>query len=256
MTMIGSFNFNGLESDIFGLICKSVSRPLLPSVKVNRIELQGMSGASDFNSDEYDLRKVVLGIIYVGDDYFELRERAREISAWLSTGDWRRLILNDEPDKYYLAKITKEINLKSVWESGRADLEFECQPFAYSLDEKIVNATCNGSLNLQFDNEGTRKINYRSPFGSKFLMTLTGSWTNLSISLNGVTLTYNKPASSETLIIDNYELEVSQNGSNTFLNLGGDIDQFFEIIPGTNNLLVSGVGVNATVTITYIPLWI
>ena len=60
--MIGSFNFNNVESSVFGLVCKSVKRPLLPAVKTNRIEVPGTSGAFDFGDDVYSLRTITMRI--------------------------------------------------------------------------------------------------------------------------------------------------------------------------------------------------
>ena len=60
--MVGSFKFNNIESESFKLVCKSVKRPLLPSVKSNRVEMLGKSGVFDFSEHEYGLRKVTMRI--------------------------------------------------------------------------------------------------------------------------------------------------------------------------------------------------
>jgi len=255
--MIGAFIFNEVESSTFNLVCKSVKRPLLPAVKVRRVELTGISGVYDFDDEgtEYSMRPLTMKIQYIGTSYEELRTRARSIAAWLSTNTWAKLRIHDEDDKYYLAKVTSEIDLESLWESGTADIEFDCQPFAYSVMEVSHPFAVTGADSEEFTHPGTRLINYKSPYGSKFLIKINGLWTTLSLGLNGKTLTYNT-AGSGLLAIDNVEMECTLDNVNVFDNLGGDIDTFLKVIPGINTLTVGGTGLNATITVEFIPLWL
>lgn len=255
--MIGNFIFNEIESNEFKLVCKSVKRPLLPAVKVRRVELPGISGVYDFDDEgvEFEMRTITMKIQYIGTSYEELRSRARSIAAWLSTSSWAKLRIHDEDDKYYLAKVTNEIDLESLWESGTADIQFDCQPFAYSVIKVSHVFDTTEEKNEDFTNPGTRLINYRSPQGSLSLIKVDGSWTTLSLSLNGKTLTYNT-AGSGLLIFDNVEMECLLDSANVFGNVGGDIDTFLKIIPGSNTIQVGGTDLNVTVTVEFIPLWL
>jgi hypothetical protein len=60
--MVGRFQFNDIESDIFDLVCKSIKRPLLPAVKVKRVDLSGSSGVYDFDDHEYSLSPIRMRI--------------------------------------------------------------------------------------------------------------------------------------------------------------------------------------------------
>lgn len=253
--MIGAFNFNNVESSTFDLVCKSIKRPLLPAVKVRRIEPVGVSGVYDIDENEYAMRRVSMGIAYIGTSYSELRTRARSIAAWLSIGSWSKLIINDEPDKYYLAKVTDEIDLKNLWESGAAEITFDCQPFAYSVTEEVESVVLTTTGTLEFTNLGTRTINRKSPQGSEFKIEVAGSWTTLTLSMNGKTLNY--PVSGTgTLVIDNVEMEAHLDAVNKYGVVTGDVDTFLSLVPGDNTLTIGGTGINATVTIKYIPLWL
>jgi phage-related protein len=195
-------------------------------------------------------------ITYIGTSFGELRSRARDIAAWLSASTWAKLIINDEPDKYYLAKVTSQIDMATIYEAGEAEITFDCQPFAYSVTEsEEVFTGIAGATNCDFENPGTREINFKSPQGSKSLITVVGSWTALAFTLNGKTLNYDGAGSGQTLVIDNLEMEAELGSTNVFNNLDGDIDTFLEIIPGDNVFNVSGTGLNVTVTVNYIPLW-
>lgn len=253
--MIGSFRFNNVESESFKLVCKSVKRPLLPGKKVSRTEILGASGAYDFHEDEYDITTLTMHIAYIGTDFQELRTRARQIAAWLATKAWGKLIINDEPDKYYLAKVIGEIDLDNMWELGSADVVFDCQPFAYSVTEVISSATATGATNISFTHPGTRTINFKSPQGSKFLIKVTGSWTTLSLGLNGSVITFSEAGSGAQLIVNNVDMEVTKDGVNKFSKVEGNIDTFLKVIPGTNTLAVTGTGLNATVSVEFIPMW-
>lgn len=255
--MIGRFKFNDIESDIFDLVCKSVKRPLLPAVKVKRIDLPSLSGVYDFDDHEYSLRPLAMRIAYIGTNYEELRSRARDISAWLSTPVWAKLIIHDEPDKYYLAKVTDAIDLQCFFEAGYAELTFGCQPFAYAVEESTVIFQATSAKNQTFSNPGTRLINFRSPYGSKFLIKITGTWATLTLAMNGKTLNYTEAKSGGGIVIvDNIEMEVSLGGVNKFNVLTGDIDTFLHILPGNNTLSVSGVNLNIGVTIEFAPMWL
>lgn len=248
--------FNETESSTYKLVCKSVKRRLLPAAKVRRIDLIGTSGVYDFDNDgnEYSMCALTMKIQYIGDTYEELRSRARSIAAWLSTGTWAKLRIHDEDDKYYLAKVTEEIDLESLWESGSADIVFDCQPFAYSVTEASEEFAATDTVAHPFTNPGTRLINFKSPPGSKFQIKVVGSWTTLSLTMSGKTLNYTESGSG-TLIFDNVEMECKLGSTNKFGVLTGDIDTFLKIVPGANTLTVDGTGLSVTVTIDYIPMW-
>lgn len=256
--MIGAFNFNETESAEFDVVCKSIKRPLLPQAKVKRVELAGASGAYDFPNTEYGLRELEMRITYIGNSFEELRSRARSIAAWLSTDDFAKLIINDEPDKYYLARVTDEIDMSTMFEAGEVTIKFDCQPFAYSVaDVTEVFETIASQTDCEFEHPGTRVINYRAPSGSKSQISISGSWTTLSLALNGKTLTYSQARSGKTLIIDNIDMEVTIDAANVFNYLGGDIDSFLPILPGDNTLTVNGTGLNlTTVIVDFTPLWV
>lgn len=280
--LIGSFSFHDIESTIYNLVCKSVKRPLLSSTRVNRMEVAGVSGAFDVDEKLYSLRTITMHIAYIGTDYFELRSRAREIAAWLGTVVWSKLIINDEPDKYYLAKVTSEVNLETLWESGGADVDFDCQPFAFSTMDTDIDPTWDeadfpwiaadiswgmmdyifsmlnkagaSSTTFTFNNLGTATIDKSSPPGSKSLLTLIGSWTSLSITLNGKTLTYGVNASS-TVVIDNIDMTIVRDSVNVLNSLTGDLDSFLPIIPGINEIVFAGTNIDIVADIDFTAQW-
>ncbi len=279
--MIGSFEFNGIKSSTFKLACRSVSRPLLPAVRTRTIQIYGKSGIIDYSGGDFETRQIVMHVAYIGRSYNELRNRSREIAAWLSSNIWAKLIINDEPDKYYLARVISGINFETIHRLGQADITFECQPFAYMIVDPNIDAIWDDAdfpwttpvilwdnednytfvttepTTFSFDNPGTCEIACTSPQGSKFNIIITGTWTTLEISLNGKTLQFTEGATtSKTLIINNVEMEVKLNGVNKLSALEGDIDSFLSIIPGENIIQIDGTGLNVTVTLDFTPMWL
>ena len=239
--MIGAFSYKGISSSTFDLVCQSVSRPLLPPMKSNLVQLPGSSGVYDAGGVEYDLRTIVMKIQYVGkwigpdntQAYYELRERARKIAAWLGGGTWDRLIITGEEDKYYYCKIEEDINLDPIVEttpSAQGDITFTAQPFAYAINS--ISVTTGGGV---ITNPGTRQIDHRSPDGSLFNVSIAAGGT---VTLNGRSLTNN---GSTTITVDNVNMQVF--GAD-FSVLSGDVDTFLTLWPGYN--YISGAVGNVT----------
>jgi len=229
--MIGSFSFRGIPSSQFGLICQSVSRPLLPAIKSNLINLSGVSGVYDTGIGTYDIRTIAMRIQFQAPEttwesgFYNVRKKAREIAEWLGNGEWGKLVITGEEDKYYWAKMDDNIDLQVAMNFGVADISFKCQPFAYSMED----LTFRGESPLHIDNPGTRLINYRSPLNSKFDITFT-STELATFTMNGNTITHQ---GNGTFTLDNVNMTIS---NSIFSNLSGDIDQFLTVNPGENIL--------------------
>ncbi|MDD5502475.1 MAG: phage tail family protein [Candidatus Thermoplasmatota archaeon] len=131
--MIG-FTYNSIHSRTYGIVAKSVNRPLLPALRPRELIIPGRHGVYDFGDNTFDKRIIEVDLKYVGTSFAELRTRARTIAAWLSgfTG-MKNLIFDDEPTKYYIGKIYSTIGLQNLFTQGEATVQFECEPFAYDL---------------------------------------------------------------------------------------------------------------------------
>jgi predicted phage tail component-like protein len=270
-----SFNYKAISSSQYKIVARSVDRPILPTMQQRLIEVPGRHGAYDFGSNIYGLRPIKVHIGYIGKDLNELRLKAREIAAWLNSTQFEPLTFEDEPDKYYIARIFNGVGLQNIFRVGETDITFMCQPFAlyhissgddptwgdeltWGMDVTWDNAaeytfSINQNTAVDIDYIGTQEIGIESPAGSKFEIIITGSFTTLSISLNGKTINYNAPISNQTVIIDNVDGTIKADGSNALHNCSGDLIDFLKIIPGINTVSITGTGLNCSVLFDFRP---
>lgn len=280
--MIGNFTFNGITSQSLGLVAKSISRPILPPIRPRTVEINGVSGIYDYGRVAHTTRMITMQIGWITKtDYYAYRAKTHDIAAWLDTETWSDLIINDEPDKCYKARVVGGVNLEQLYKLGRAEVTFECQPYAYALlgtgdDTAWGDAeTTWGSImtwdtllsyssevfsvasgSFTFNNPGNQAINFRSPQGSKFTITIYGIFWPITITLNGKSLTldyYN----TGYVVIDCINMTVTADGvTNKLANVTGDYATFFECLPGDNTLTFTGEYITCSFLIDIIPMWI
>lgn len=148
--MIG-FTFNGRHSSEFGIYFKSIDRTVIPEKRKKEFEILGRSGTLELPSNEYN-KRFITGLIGVmqTEDFKDLRNQTRELARWLSgTG---LLIFDDEPEKAYEATIYSAVGIEQleVLPRGNIEIEFECQPFAVSVDtnRKLVQNAGNKEITI------------------------------------------------------------------------------------------------------------
>lgn len=276
--MIG-FSFKGIHSSSVGIGCSSVNRTIRPAVRTDEIVISGAHGSFGSTDDViYENRQIAMKIYLVSDDWIGLRIKARDVAEWLSGSG--KLIFDDEPDKFYMARINNAIDIEQIplMSIGQTEIQFECLPFAYMLTEMYRDDSWDSAdypwlmsipwdpgvmysfpvttnTNRVFTNPGTQALNYKCRDGSKNVIKVTGSWSTISFTMNGKSLQYSA-AGSGVLIIDNINMEVTVNGANQLQNINGDLGSFLTIKPGDNTLSITGTGMNVGILIDFRPLWL
>ena len=115
--------------DDFGLIMKSLDRSLLPAVKRRQVDILFLDGKFDLQKEPvYDNRIITVSFSYHFKTLFEMQQKKRQLAAWLSgTGT---LLFDDEPDKYYEAKVFEAVAIEQSLKRMAVSVGFECKPFA------------------------------------------------------------------------------------------------------------------------------
>ena len=270
---IDEFSFGGIESSTYNLICKTTKRQLLPAMRPKTKVINGKHGLYDFGNNDYEPKAHAKRLVYVGDDIEDLHSKKRQIAAWLHSTGFKKLIFGDEPDKYDLARVVGGVDIDTLLTLGECEVVFECQPMSQCifntgtyiiLDDVIPlnsDITLDNAANytfdvtasptvIAFDNAGTIESNLQSQKGNKFDIKITGSFTTLSIAMNGKTINYNE-AVSGTVVIDNINATIKTNGVNKISKCSGDLIDFLTIIPGENTVTITGTGLNCSVLFDY-----
>lgn len=126
--------FKGQHCNELGLIMRSVNRPLLPFVRDEYIEIPQRAGSHLFTDKPSD-RMIELEFGFIEESLQDVRLKVREVARWLYSTEMERLYFDDEPDKYYLAKVANQIDFSQhVMVAGSFNVVFRCFPYALSED--------------------------------------------------------------------------------------------------------------------------
>lgn len=123
------FRFGDTISSAFHLTCDRETHFLLPELQTFTKTIPGFDGYVDFGIGGYGPRTISADIYYDG-DYAVLRENREAIIAWLYSdhGAYKQLEFGDEPGKYYMAKITGELNFTNTDNRKIGTIQWVCNP--------------------------------------------------------------------------------------------------------------------------------
>lgn len=226
-----SFNFNGQDSYTdFGLVVEK--RPFIPKPERNiqYIEVPGRSGSLKVDDTTY---KDILIPIQCRFKDEQVPEHADLIKPWLDSGEGQ-LILSNQPDKYYLALVSEQVDINQELQAfGKFLVNFRCRPFKYAIDNGVISLTVPGSIT----NPGT--------VTSEPILLITGDG-DITLTINGLDIQLTGVSGSITLdsvLKDAYKDTLLQNSL-----MNGDFPVF---VPGENT--ISWMGAVTSVLIT--PFW-
>ena len=142
----GGFILGGRTATDLGLRLKHTSeRPILPATVDRTISIAGRNGLLDFGADvgarEFNLE---CGMIY--NNHIELQTAVSKLAAYLHDPYGRpktmKLILDSQPERYYNVRYSGSLPIDRIAGFGEFTLPLiGFDPYAYKLDETIINAT-------------------------------------------------------------------------------------------------------------------
>lgn len=231
-----------------GVIVREVENTVLPPVNPKTIEIAGRHGGLDFGRT-YGMRQINVLIGVKGDSLEEVRSIVRQLAKQLNSENLESLILLDEPDVEYQARVTGESSLKPLYRYEETTIQFLCpDPFPNDLTKETVNLNGTGTTNVNVlgtaETYPTFTINVTASVGS---FTITNVVNNVI-----TTLTVNDNfVNGDVVKIDCESGEITVNGSiRNLLTLDTD---FIELSSGTNTLDFTGSG---TVQMDYSNKWL
>lgn len=231
-----------------GVIVREVENTVLPPVNPKTIEIAGRHGGLDFGRT-YGMREINVLIGVKGGSLEEVRSIVRQLAKQLNSENLESLILLDEPDVEYKARITGETSLKPLYRYEETTITFLCpNPFPNDLALETVNLSSSGVTNVDVlgsaETYPTFTINVTANTGA---FTINNVVNNVITTLTVVDNFVN----GDVVIIDCDTGEIKVNGSTRNL-LTLDTD-FIELSSGINVLDYNGSG---TVQMDYHNKWL
>ena len=140
------FNFLDKNCNDYGIVVEKYPSLFIPVKSFEKVNIAGNDKA-EYREGTYE--PITLSIeCYLKD---RSPQKIREISKWLNSKSEGKLILGNDPNFYYNARIINAIPINKVINLfGRFVIQFECEPFVYSLEEEVITIT----TNTEIENKG------------------------------------------------------------------------------------------------------
>lgn len=237
------------------LIVEKVTRKMTGKNRDIYREVAGREGAWRFG-EKKGLRSIVAECAVVSTGFPTTRRADLvAIADWLDKGGFKKLIISDEPDRFYRAILANEPEIDEWREWGKFSLEFTAEPYAY--DNTINLRTFSHTVGTPTDNwTSTGKV---ITYPVVDITAVGGSLTSVTVSFNGDIITYGSTILSGQSISINSIGYVVVTGVNGDTDLVGDFSTFaaamsdvsgtfHHINPGVNNFITVTAGVGSTAT--------
>jgi len=239
------FSFNGRHCSEFGLAVKSKNRQLLPTSNDIYVDIPGRHGSFHFPGELQD-RVIELECAFVGTSRENLREKARQIAAWLYTKEKAVLSFDDEPGKYYYAKLDGAINLEQLFVLATFTLTFRCEPLAYGAEAQADFVSDQATIT----NPGTFEA---LPIFNATFTAIASEW-KVTLGTKYVRVVHSFQI-SDTLEVNCATGAVLINSGRSLDKLDWQNSEFFALAPGENTLTITPPAV-CTATVRFNPRWL
>jgi predicted phage tail component-like protein len=279
---MASLTFNGISSNAYRLIMRSVNRQALPATLDKYLTIDGVDGSYLFPGSLQD-RFIEVEFGFIFGPLTELRAKARSVAAWLKTATRSNLIFSDEPDVYYSGKVENAIDWPQAIASCKFTVRFRCLPYAFAsigaFDEAyeydtgldydsgliypnartvqdwsflapsmivpVGNPRIWAGFVWQYTTHFSSQYNYGSEV-TPLIIEISGNVVNPTItSANGDTITITTTLVNQTLVIDGVKKTIEIDGVNKLHLKTGD---WVSLAVGDNKFTFSGTSPYATVT--------
>ncbi|MFD9628681.1 distal tail protein Dit [Peribacillus muralis] len=130
-------NLNGVDIPSFVKVNR-VGYSLLPTVNNNTLSVRGRKGVFLYGQELSD-RKIEVDFTIIASAVNGVLTKARVLGSWLFHQEPVKLILADEPDKYYLVVPDGDTNIDEAFKTGTGTMTFLCvDTVAYGADKSLT----------------------------------------------------------------------------------------------------------------------
>ncbi|WP_044639732.1 distal tail protein Dit [Risungbinella massiliensis] len=203
-----AIKFNEIDVPAFVLV-NDLKVSILPTIRPDLLKIKGRSGSYDFGFN-IEERMIEIDVTIEAATRLELRQHIRELAQWLYYDDAKPLVILDEPDKYYLAKVSGDTDLSEMITIGQGSISFVCSdPFLYG-EEKVVPFSPVDTEPVTVSNTGGMEA------FPKFEFTFDAAVPNFSIIADDQRMDFGTPAKvGETDPVPARNLLFREDGSST-----------------------------------------
>lgn len=229
--------------------------PATPEIRNKTMTIPGMSGEWDFGS-ERGPKPFNLPFGFIEYDRFTKQRKLNDFVAFLfdayGTPRSLRLIFDYEPDKYYDVKLSARIDPERLFHATRFDLSL----IAHKPERKFIMPSNEirmgsripimshimwgtGISQRSITSPQTFRIANNGTLAIPFTFRLEGSGTNVSVKVNGKTMTLGTFTNKVFEVQDKFIVKVD--GITDLTSTNGVL---LELLPGMNEITVSGSNLN------------
>lgn len=222
------FQFGDVHSNELNIKVLRIRKPILPEFQDHRETIPGLDGTVLYPQTFESTTIEIDCLLQHADRYNKYVEN--RLLARLFSREEQKLITSNEPDVFYFGKLSGNFTLDPHKTMSSFTLSFTCQPFAYSLNKKVMSYTKSSGDLFVVTSDGTAY--------SEFKLTLTPQETieNVNIKVGDAILIYEgEVAAGKSLVIDTDEFEAYIDDENVSLNLSGE---FPVLYPGRNEIQI------------------
>jgi len=261
--------FDGIAStdELPELIVARVRRKLLGKTRAVMREVAGRTGAWQFG-EKRGLKTIILECSAITEkdgnsNPFPIprREFLTRLAAWVDKEGFRKLVISDEPDRYYLATLVGEPDLDEWRDLSKFDLEFGAEPYPYedAISNTAFSVTDNVAHPFAFADEVLA-------YPIVEIQAVGGNIGGFTLIFNGYRMDRTSDIPSGNVVTISSLSYTASPGTNTDTDLSGDFDpltvemssvsgEFPVLIPGVTQSLtltkLSGTATGANISITW-----
>jgi predicted phage tail component-like protein len=247
----------------FGMICEPGHvNPLTPTFENKTIAIPGKHGLYNFGSEIRE-RVFQIPLIMIERDRTLMQHKMRDFISFLFDVYGKpkdiKLSFDYEPDKYYMIQCVSQIDAERVINTGRMSIGLVAyNPHAYSqiYSDEITwgNNVITFKSSYKLGHPGSDGLTavtwpitlnvFVDGLAIKPEIEIAGSATNLVLSANGYIINIGT-FTNNAWVIDCDKYTIKKDGLDTFIS---NLREFI-LLPGNNQISITGTGLNLTIRI-------
>lgn len=246
-----TLNGTTLSSSVTGIYVNKVVRSLLGGVRDVYKEFPGLSGSWRFVEKPGD-RHLVASLTILSNSYALRRTAVKALASWADVGVASKLIVSDESDRYWDAKLITPPDPDEWVNHAVIDLEFRVGPYS--------KATSTSSSSVTATNNVDFTVALPDAVEAYPIIEVTASadmTTGFTITCNGNVFTYATALTSGNKVTVSSLAYAVTTGANADTNCDGTfvaanlsmagVDGVFPVLqPGNNTVRITGANSTAT----------